>query len=307
MSTSSAPSLLPTPLAPPVPPAHRSRRSLYIVVAIVAVVAVLLAVYVVSPTLTKSSSAGGPAVLTYSGAVPIANRTAAGYAGGGWTLLFAIGLDSAANETFPANATALGNITQYCTYTQVADISALVLPEFLGNRSAGAAPAWEFAYRNSAGTIAIASVIDGQGTVLATLSGLECAFLAQVVSPVPANVIDSSRAAAAVEAKAADFLTQHPNASAEFGLVGSFSYPGGHTYPAEWSIAYSTCPLSPTATGTGAEFNATVNALTGQVLGWNTTSGVSCGGGLASATPIHGSPPTGQVSERPLARARPGA
>lgn len=298
MSTPLTPAVPPTP---PVSPPRRRRTTLYLVVAAVAVVVVLLVAFVALPALTTSSgSGGGPAILTYDGAAPIANRTAAGYSGGGWTLLFAAGLVSASNESFPANPTALGNLSSECTVTVVTDTSTLTLPGFLGNRSSGQSPAWEFGYRNSSDTLAIVSVISGHGMVLATLSGFVCAFSAQLVSPIPGNVIDSSQAALAVRSQAAGFLAQHPNASAELGLIGAIAS-RGHPSP-EWSITYSTCALSPSATGTGDQFNATVNALTGSVLSTNTRTGVSCGSGTTTTAILppgpHALPPTADRAAR---------
>jgi hypothetical protein len=249
---------------------------LYLAAAVAIAIAVLLVLVLVLPNLVGSGSGSGSAaaVLTYSGARPVADRTAGGFAGGGWTLLFAAGLVSATAVSVPSNTSALGNITG-CTFTLVGNIAGLSLPAYAGNRSSGAAPAWEFGYRNSSDTIAIVSVIDGQGMVLATLTGFECSLYAQLFSPVPADVINSSAAAAAVEPKAASFLAEYPNASAEFALVGGVSI-FGHGIVSEWSVMYSTCALSPSATGTGAGFNATVNAVTGAVLGSNTTSNESC-------------------------------
>ncbi|HKN06288.1 MAG TPA: hypothetical protein VJ021_01605 [Thermoplasmata archaeon] len=249
---------------------------LYLGVAVAVVIAVLLVVVIVLPNLTGSGSAA--AVLTYSGALPVANGAAAGFAGGGWTPIFAAGLVTATSESFPANATALGNLTSGCTYTPQTSIASLTLPGYTGNRSLGASPAWEFGYRNAANTLAIVSVINGHGIVLATLSGFECSIYAQFFSAIPGNVIDSSRAAEAVQADAKAFLLAHPNASAELGLIGGLSFLGKGIGP-EWSITYSTCALTESPTGTGAEFNATVNALTGNVLGTNMSSDVSCGGG----------------------------
>ncbi|HYA55152.1 MAG TPA: hypothetical protein VEG42_06085 [Thermoplasmata archaeon] len=261
---------------PPTPPPPPHRKPLYLAVIVAVVVAALLVVFLVLPALTPSSS-GASAVLTYRGANPVAGSTVGGYAGGGWTLLFAAGLDSATNETYTVNSTVLGNLTSYCTYTQVASGTSLTLPAFTGNLSSGKAPAWEFGYRNSADVIAIVSVINGHGSVLATLSGVDCAFYAQLFTPVSGNVIDSSAAAAAVEPNASAFLTAHPGVSAEFGLIGGLTF-GKASLPAEWEVEYSTCTFGPTASGTGDVFNATVNALTGHVLGWNVTLGASCGG-----------------------------
>lgn len=299
----STPEIASVPPPPPTSPAPRSRKRLYLGAAIAVVIAVLLVIFLVVPMLTGSSSGGSAAVLTYSGARPVADHAAAGFQGGGWTALFAIGLVSATNESYPANTTALGNITSGCTYTPVADISSLTLPGFAGNRSLGKAPAWEFGYRNATDALAIVSVIDGQGTVLATLSGLECSFYAQLFTPIPGNVIDSSQAAAAVRPMAAAFLTEYPNASAEFGLIGGISFLG-HAAPAEWSVIYNTCALSSSATGTGDQFNATVNALTGQVVSTNTSSDVSCGGGsTTTASAVPGTPAPGPLSS-PALRAR---
>jgi hypothetical protein len=269
------------------------------------VVVALLVVFVVLPALTTTSSSsvpgGGSAVLTYRGAAPIANHTADGYAGGGWTLLFAIGLVSATNESYPANTSSLGNLTSGCTVKIVTGSSTLTLPEFLGNRSSGESPAWEFGYRNSSDTIAIVSVINGHGSVLAALSGVTCAFYAQLLSPVPGSVIDSSQAALAVRPHAAAFLALHPNATAEFGLIGGIPFLGQST--PEWSVTYNTCALSPSATGTGDQFNATVNALTGSVIKTNSTTGISCGGGPVAVIPMSG-PHALAPSGTPDARAR---
>jgi len=275
---------------------------LYLAAAVAVAIAVLLVAVFVLPNLGGSGSGSSPAVLTYYGARPIADSAAGGFAGGGWTLLFAAGLVSATTVPIPANTTALGNITG-CTFHLVGSVAGLALPAYNGSRSAGVSPAWEFGYRNASDTLAIVSVINGQGMVLATLSGLECSFYAQAFTPVPANVINSSAAAAAVEPRAAAFLAAHPNASAEFALVGGISI-FGHGIVSEWSVMYSTCALSPSATGTGVGFNATVNAVTGVVLGSNTTSNEPCSSSgtpteVAGASTPMGFPPFAAVREHP--------
>jgi hypothetical protein len=274
--TTASPGSLSTPAAPPSPPTRRpNRRVLYIIAgAAVVVVVLLLAVVLLPSSSSPSSNPGGNAAtnLTYSQAAPIAGKAVSGYAGGGWALLFAVGLDSNTTESFPANATSV--ISSNCTFTASGSTSSLTLPGTSVSRSAGESPAWEFAYRNGAGTIAVADVLSGQGSVLGTLSGM-CVSFFGLLAPVPSHVIDSSVAAAAVEPNASSFLTAHPNASAEFGLIGGVSFLGLGGVGAEWSIDYSTCSLSATATGTGATFNATVNATTGKVLN-STTSTASC-------------------------------
>jgi hypothetical protein len=246
-----------------------------------------LIVVFVMPSPTGSGSAG--AVLTYSGARPVADRTATGFSGGGWTLLFAAGLVAATPQSVLVNTTVLGNTT--CTFTPQAVGESLSVPEYLGNRSSGSSPAWVFAYYwNSTHSMALVSVVDGQGTVLGTLTGLVCplflATLSSVLRPIPASAINSSLAAAAVEPKAHAFLATHANASAAYALIGGYHY-GVSSVGPEWLIVYSTCSLSLSASGTGAEFNATVNATTGTVLSTNTTENASCGSGI-SPFPVGG-------------------
>lgn len=258
----------------------RPRRGLGMyVVAAIALVVLLVAVFVV-PTLTGSGSGGSTTVLTFSGARPIADQKVAAFESGGWNLLFAAGIVSATPFPEMLNTTAFGNFS--CTLTPILGGGSLTLPGYSGDRSSGAARAWEFGYANSVGTLAVVSVIDGHGAVLATLTGLECALVAQLVTPLSGSVIDSSAAAAAARPAAQAFLAAHPNATAEFALIGSASFLGAHPSP-EWSVRYSTCSLSASAAGNGAQFNATVNATNGHLMGSNLTLGVPCGTG----TPPH--------------------
>lgn len=261
---------------------------LYVVVAVVVVVVVLLVAFVALPTLTPSSS-GPSGPLTYSAARSVADSTMSGYQGGGWTLLFAVGLVTPTSESFPTNTSALGNLSSTgCTYNLVTTARTYTVPAFTGNRSAGETPAWEFAYKNASDTLAIASVINGTGSVLVTITGEECAFAAQLLTAVPANAIDSSQAAADVETDAAAFLAAHPDASAEFALLGGISY---LKVPAEWSVIYTTCTVTASPTGTGEQFNATVNAITGTVSGVTTNNSAVCGStNLTVASTVHGTP-----------------
>ena len=268
---------------PPAAPRKPNRTMLLIGVVVAVVVVVLLIALLVLPSLTSSSSPSAGSFLTYSGALPVANKAAGGYAGGGWVPLFSIGLVTAASETVPANSSALKNVTSECTITWVSSTSSLTIPAYTGNRSNGIASAWEFVYRNASDVLAIVSVINGQGMVLATLTGAGCSLVAEFLSPLTGNIIDSSQAAADVEPYAAGFLAAHPNASAVFGLIGGISL-FGKTGP-KWTVAYSTCALNASPSGTGAEFNATLNATSGKVLGTNSTASVACGSGSVLASP----------------------
>jgi len=284
------PSTPPSPSPPTLstPSAPKSRKMLYVVVAVVAVVVVVLIAFVVLPSLT-SSSGGSSGPLTYSGARSVAGSTMSGYQGGGWSLLAAIGLDSSTNASLPVNTSALGNLTSFgCAFHLSAGVTSITVPAFTGNRSSGEAPTWAFGYRNST-AIAITSVVNGQATVLGTLTGTSCSIAAQFVTPLPGNVIDSSQAASDVEPYAATFLADHPDASAAFELHGAFSFENASS-PAAWIVAYSTCSLSEHSTGTGTVFNATVNALTGAVSGVHTNSSASCTLNVTTASPDGGSP-----------------
>lgn len=259
--------------APPAPP-KRNRTALYAVLAVV-VVGVLLLLMGSQVLSLSSSSSSNSGPLTYSEARPIADRAVGGYEGGGWALLVAAGVDSAAAVSVPVNSSAAGS--ENCTLTLASGANTTVsVPAFSGNRTAGVAPAWEFLYRNSDGVVAVVTVVNGGATVIGTIGGRTCTSLFGLFSPVPSTVIDSSQAGAAVASDAAAFLAEYPNASARFGLIGGFSLLGLSSVGAEWGVAYSTCPVGASVSGTGTEFNATVNATDGQVIYHETRTGVSC-------------------------------
>lgn len=254
----------------------------------VAVAAVLVVFFVASPLTTSTSGTGTTSPLTYDAARPIADHTVGGFQGGGWNLLFAVGLVSPTNESFPTN-TSVFNSSLECTFTPAGNLAGITLPSFSGNRSSGEAPAWEFGYSNGSGAIAVVSVVHGQGTILGTVTGFECAIFAELIKAVPSNAIDSSQAALAVRPLAASFLTAHPNATAEFAIDGGYDF-SGHSAGPQWSIVYTSCPLSSSASGTGAEFSANVSAVSGTVLA-NHTGAVSCGSSSSTlAVPASGTP-----------------
>jgi hypothetical protein len=278
------------PSSSPVPPpsaggpfaAPRPNRIPLFIAAAVVVVVVLILLVLILPTGSNSSSAGAQ---SYSQARPSADGAASNYQGGGWALVLAAGIDSASSETSPLNLSALGGAN--CSFQPAPGLSSeITLPAYIGNRSAGLAPAWVFGYRDGAGAIAIVTVLNGHATVLGTLSGSLCTTIFGLLSAIPAGVIDSPAAAKAVAPFAQPFLSLHPNASAEFTLVGGISFLGKGTGP-EWEVTYSTCTLGPSASGTGTQFNATVNAVSGAVTYSQTTPSIACGSSTTSApTPI---------------------
>jgi len=275
-------------------PNRRDRSPIYMGIGIaVAVVAVLFVVLFVPPH--TGSTLSGAAVLTYSGARPIADSAASGFEGGGWNLLFAVGVQTATAESLPVNATTLSSAG--CTFSPAAGLANVTVPAYSGNRSSGATPGWEFSYSNSAGDIALVTVIDGHGTVVGTLSGGECFVAAFALATVPSDAVDSSAAMAAVAPQAQGYLAAHPNASAAFALFGQNPF-GTHGSGAEWLIDYTTCSASGSGPATGADFNATVNAVTGQVTRTNSTPNAPCGSrtfSLAEPAPLgpgsHGTDP----------------
>ena len=283
----SAPSAAPAPgpasappATPPPNPLKGPNRTLLIVGAVVAVVVVVLLVLVFLVPSSPSSSGGGPSTAeTYSQALPGATSAVSGFGGGGWALVLSVGFVTNTTTTLPVNETSI--LADGCNLTTVSSATTITIPGSSVNRSAGTSPAWEFAYRNASDGIALVDVTSGTASVLGTISG-SCTSLFGFLSVVPANVIDSSTAAAAVEPAASAFLRANPSAGAEFALVGGVSF-GTESVGPEWEVAYSTCPVSPTASGTGTEFNATVNGLTGEVL-YSATNTIDCGSSTTTPT-----------------------
>lgn len=247
------------------------------------IVAVLLVVLLVTgalPFLTGSSKGVGGA-LSYSQASPIAYQTASGYQGGGWALIAAVGFDSTSSESVPVNSSSSG--TGSCNLSLAPGApDSISLSAYSGSRAAGLAPTWEFLYRNGAGTILIVIEIDGSAAVLATLSGGLCSSIFGLFSAIPAGVIDSTQAAAAVAPEAATFLAEYPHANASFGLSGGVSFFGKSAGPT-WGIAMSSCSLMLSSPATGTEFNATVSAVNGSVSFNETRTGVACKGSVSLA------------------------
>lgn len=254
------------------PPRSPHRLPLYIGIGAAVVVGLLL-LGVVLP----SGPGGGTTVSgnpeSYSGAAGLASSAVGTYGSGGWFLLFAAGIDSAVSYTAPLNLSESG--ISNCSLVTASGFSGeLTLPSYAGNRSAGLAPLWEFAYRNGANEVAIVSVVNGQATVLGTVTG-KCTSYFGLLSPVPSGVIGSAQAGATVAPLASSFLEEYPNASALFGLIGGVSF-GGVGIGAEWEVEYSSCSLDAPSGTVGAVFNATVNATSGEVLSHSSSAAVSC-------------------------------
>jgi hypothetical protein len=268
----------PTSGPPPfVPAAPRTRSRVPLYAGIAAVVIVVLLVVLIGtgalPLLKKSSSSSGGA-LTYSQAAPIATQSTSGYQGGGWALLIAVGLDAAVSQSLPINSSSLE--TSECSFSLAAGAPAVIsVPAYSGNRTTGAAPMWEFVFRNGAENLLVVSVIDGKVTIIGTIGGSDCTSAFGLFTAVSPTVIDSSQAAGAVSVDAAPFLALHPDANTTFALLGGISFLGLSIGP-EWTVTMTTCPFGAVTASTGAQFNATVNATSGAVIKEQTNASVAC-------------------------------
>ncbi len=244
---------------------------------VVVVVAVILVFAVVLPSLGPGAPSIPSGAITYDQAAPGSNYSVRSFEGTtNWSLLFAVGLDS---PTAVTTSLALGELgLSDCTFAPASGAAtSFPVPAFAGNATSGTAPLWEFAYRNVSGTIALALVANGHAMALGLLEGGTCTAIFAIVLPIPARVLDSPGAGDAVAAGAGGFLAAHPNSSALYGLIGGVRT-GFRTAGPEWFVEFSTCSLATTAAGTGAEYNATVNATAGTVYYAHTTASVACGG-----------------------------
>ncbi len=251
---------------------NRRRLAGYAGTVAILVVALLLLAWVLSAGGAPSSTGPGPGLLTYRGAEPVANSSVSGYPGSPWVARLAVGIDSPVGATVPVNLSLATGLS--CTLTPSSGTSTNVtVPAFFGNLSEGTSPLWEFAFVDASGTVALVSVTNGVSTVLGTLTGA-CATLFGLLSPIPANVIDSSVAAAAVAADARPLLTNPTNTSGLFVLTGGYNLPGFSAGP-QWHVVYTTCSLAVPTSASGLTFNATVDAFSGAVVS-NLTQTVSC-------------------------------
>jgi hypothetical protein len=236
-------------------------------------IAVLLLGLIFSGVIQLGKSSPG-ADETYSQAAPIASQAASSYQGGGWALIIAAGLDSQSVRTVAINSS---GGTQNCSFTPAVGFTGSVnVPSFSGNLTSGIAPAWEFLFRNGGGAILAVLVLDGTAEIAGTISGGLCGAIFAFFSAIPSNAIDSSVALGLVASSAQPFLSQYPHANVSFGLVGGVSFLGAGT-GARWAVMMSTCAFGAVSGSTGAEYNATVNAVTGTLLYSQTQTSVPCG------------------------------
>jgi hypothetical protein len=290
---------------PPNPRPRRARNPrLWAIAAAVVVAAVLVGSLAATGAFSSSTSGSTPPapanpLLTYSGARPMADQLAAMEPDGPWALIVGGGVLSPVNAT--DNAT---SGSSDCNITLAPGVpQELIIPAGPPNVTNGSATAWLFFYRNSDSDLLLEAVAHGHAAVIGTVSAPQtCTEVFAYLVEVPADVIDSSAAAAAVQGPAASFLAGHPGAVAAYGVLGGVSFPG-HSFGAEWDVNYSSCPLNPTSGETGSAFNATLNATTGTVVFAQTVGPFTCPSGvqLIRAQP-HG-PAAPEFAETTLAAA----
>lgn len=257
------------------------------VVVVVVVVVLALALAGVLPFFNSNSGGGSGTPTSFSTSRAQAQSAADHYQGGGWSIFGAFGVASKTTASYPlANFT--DSLTQStCTYTAAPGAPSELTATAMGNVSTGASDPWVFLFMNTSGTsILLVADTGGAATVLGTLGGSFCfAGGLSLFATLPSNVIDSSQAAAKANAAGGTaFLAAHPSAFASFDLLPGYSF-FGVTLPPQWTVTYSACAFSPTATGSAAQFTATVNATDGSLAALSnttTTCGLSSSGGGGS-------------------------
>ncbi len=253
---------------------RRTSRTLIVVIAVVAVVvvialALLLPAFVHSNQGSSTSSSGS----TYAGAAPIANSTAQSTQGGGWSLVVSSGILTTTAVTENISSTGSSD----CNISLLPGVpSTVTIPAGPTTTPNGAASAWLFFYRDGAQNYLLVAVVDGAGEALGTIAAHQaCTTIFGLLNSIPGTVIDSATAVASVQTDASAFLAAHSGVNADYSLLGGVTI-GTYQLGPEWMVNYTTCPVSPTAGETGTSFNATVNALTGAVIYYQTQATVTC-------------------------------
>jgi hypothetical protein len=230
----------------------------------VAVVVALIA----AGTFTPGGSGKSGASVSYVTAAQASNTASAEVPGGPWNLVSAIALDSPVATSSAANS----SVGSGCTLTPVGSAgipTSVYIPGFAGSFSSGVAPWWAMVYyQTTAQELLVVQVVNGSAVPLATAVG-SCTSSFQTLNTVPANVVDSSVAAAAVWNQGGSaFVSAYSNVSLFMEMVllgGGTSH--GVTFGASWVIEYTGCnPLSSGGPSSSQPvFEAIVDALSGSV------------------------------------------
>ncbi|MEM0129038.1 MAG: hypothetical protein QXG65_02580 [Thermoplasmata archaeon] len=282
------------PIPPPTPP---RRRGLWAAVGVViVVVAVVLGLGVAGilpiPYLHPGGGGGGGTGATYAPstftpAMQNAKSAAQSYQSGTWTPYVALGVGNYASMT--TTSATFNNVTSGCTITSVPNAPTSVTFESAAPVTAGTAT-WVFLGQVGS-TFVIVVAGANTATVFATVSGACTQYFASgYVQGISSAVVNTPAVTAAVASGSQAFLSVYPTANAQYAILGNISVSGVFNLPSSWGVEFTTC--SPLGTGTtGAMYNATVGAFSGQVSYQQNLSSTTCStnigptGPLASGTP----------------------
>jgi hypothetical protein len=280
-------------------PARRRRAWIVPVAAVVAVALIVIVGLGVSGVVPFFGSHGrAPTELTFSQARSAAVQASNGYAGGGWVVLLGGGAISASTVVLPIDTSAFASTNCSIHLANGATSGRLVIPSSHLSPTAGTSAFWTFFLRNASGGLLIITVVNGTAAPFASIWSTAgvltvCSVYASLLPVLPATVVDSPQVLSAVAtAGGSAFLAAHPNATISMTVIGGLSF-GVYSVPPSWSVVYSTCPPSQSSGGNVTQsviFNATVNAVSGKVLG--TSSGFAvCQ--TALLPPVGVGPPVG--------------
>lgn len=243
-------------------------------VAVVVVLSLLLS-GVLTPT---HGSTGNPATPTFATASAAAASAASSTAGGPWSLVASLGLDTTLSVTENVSGVAESG----CTFASVGTgppPTQVYLPAYSGSFSAGASPFWGMIYvERSTQQMLLIGVLNGTALPVGVASG-SCVQTYSNLTDVPPAVVDSSAAASTAWSNGGSaFVAAHSSStlSQEMIVIGGGKF-SGITLGASWVIEYTTCPLNGTGAPSGSqpEFQALIDAESGALETAFTTS-TSC-------------------------------
>lgn len=260
----------------------------------------------VTEPITFTPGGGGSSAI-FSAAEASAMTASSSYQGGGWSAVVGEALAIPASYSFSGQR--LTNLSSNCTISWIgSEPASVTIPATSSSASAGASNAWVIFLSQKAGSAyLLVIVLNGAPTLLYTASGGACTFYSELSL---SGLIDSPQAVnAANGAGGSAFLSSHTGVSKVFFVIGSSKLISGG-FGGLWEIVYSTCTINQ-ASGTGFEFNATLNGTTGAVIHSGTESLSCASGGFAHASApvgILGAPVSSAratVLERPMSAADP--
>jgi hypothetical protein len=271
----------------------------------VAAVAVVVVVVISALFLTGIISLGGnhsSGPETYQQAANDVSSAMSNYRGGGWKVFVADGVAPPSTLSTPGSTFANLSIPD-CTLTNLTSLNnGFTLPAYTGSPSGGVAAGWLFGLIGSGGFLLVYDV-NGSVTPVLLLGGSGCLFseYSSFFTGVSGAIDSSTAAQTAWNAGGSTFVSDHPGAlMTGFSLVSGLSVLGV-SRPAEWSVVILSCDVDQFhADATVPAFNATINAVTGQLLYAGNSTEACTGVGaissyLGSSGPGPGSTPLGTV------------